>query len=119
MAVTDQRARLDTLSPEKRALVERSLKRRLEAARQVAAIPRRTDLGPAPLSFSQQRMWFLDQWEPGSFTHNGARAFRLTGRIDVSALERALVQIVERHEVLRTVYFLQDREPRQHAIDEW
>jgi hypothetical protein len=119
MALTDRKARLETLSPEKRALVERSLKRRLEAARQVAAIPRRTDLGPAPLSFSQQRMWFLDQWEPGSFTHNGARAFRLTGPIDVNALERALVRIVERHEVLRTVYFLQDREPRQRALDEW
>jgi hypothetical protein len=119
MVVTDPRPRLDALSPEKRALVERSLKRRREAARNVAPIPRRTESGPAPLSFSQQRMWFLDQWEPGSFTHNGARAFRLTGPIDVSALERALVRIVQRHEVLRTVYILQNREPRQRALEEW
>jgi len=119
MAVTDLNARLDTLSPEKRALVERSLKRRLEAARNSAPIPRRTESGPAPLSFSQQRMWFLDQWEPGSFTHNGARAFRLTGPIDAGALERALVRIVQRHEVLRTVYALQGREPRQQVLDDW
>jgi hypothetical protein len=119
VAVSDLNARLETLSPEKRALVERSLQRRREAAQRSAQIPRRVDKGPAPLSFSQQRMWFLEQWEPGGFAQNGARAFRLHGRVDIPALERALAALVERHEILRTVYFLKDREPRQLALDDW
>jgi hypothetical protein len=117
--MSDLSARLQTLSPEKRALVERSLKRRREAAQGAAQIPRRADGGPAPLSFSQQRMWFLEQWEPGGFTHNGARAFRLRGDVDTAALERAFVAMVERHEILRTVYFVENREPRQRVLEEW
>jgi len=119
MAVSDLSARLETLSPEKRALLERSLERRREAAAGIAEIPRRGDDGPAPLSFSQQRMWFLEQWEPGGFAQNGARAFRLRGDLEPGALERALVAMAERHEILRTVYFLAGREPRQRPLDDW
>ena len=117
--MSDLKERLATLAPDKRAAVEQSLKRRLEAARQLAPIPRREDQGPAPLSFPQQRIWFLEQWEPGSFTHNGTRAFRLKGQLDTSALERALTAIVDRHEVLRTVYVLEQREPVQRLLEEW
>jgi Condensation domain len=91
------------LSPAKRALLERALLRRSEAERAKTTIPRRTDGGPAPLSFAQQRMWFLEQWEPGSPTFNGARALRLRGPLDTDALERSLRAIVARHESLRTV----------------
>jgi Condensation domain len=119
MVVSDLSARLETLSPEKRALVERSLKARRAAAADSARIPRRDDDGPAPLSFAQQRMWFLEQWEPGGFTHNGARAFRLEGELDASALDKALVEMVERHEALRTVYLVERREPRQQVLQEW
>jgi hypothetical protein len=109
--------RLDRLSPEKRALVERALERgRVQAGE---GIKPRTGTDPAPLSFSQQRIWFLEQWEPGAPTHNGARAFRLEGRLDVAALQHALEQIVQRHEVLRTVYVVQGREPRQVLLDTW
>lgn len=119
MAVSDLGARLETLSPEKRALVERSLELRRAAAAVSAQIPRRPEAGPAPLSFAQQRMWFLEQWEPGSFTHNGARAFRLRGRVDADALERSLAAMVDRHEALRTVYRVDGREPRQHVLEDW
>jgi hypothetical protein len=91
------------LSPAKRALLERELLRRGQAERAKVTIPHRPDARPAPLSFSQQRMWFLEQWEPGSPTFNGARALRLRGRLDRDALERSLRAIVERHESLRTV----------------
>jgi hypothetical protein len=64
-------------------------------------------------------MWFLDQWEPGAPTLNGARAIQIRGRLDVEALQRALGLVVERHESLRTVFQLHGREPRQVLLDEW
>ena len=74
------------LSQAKRALLERALRQRRQAAGAATAIPRRQSEGPAPPSFSQQRMWFLQQWEPESPAFNGARAFRLRGPLDVDAL---------------------------------
>jgi hypothetical protein len=93
----------EPLSAAKRALLERALLRRREAAGASTTIPRRGTAGPAPLSFAQQRMWFLEQWEPGAPTFNGARAFRLRGALDRDALERSLRAVIARHESLRTV----------------
>ncbi|HEX2081842.1 MAG TPA: amino acid adenylation domain-containing protein, partial [Longimicrobium sp.] len=59
---------------------------------------------PLPLSFAQERLWFLDRMEPGSTTYNTDWPFRLSGALDVPALERALGEIVRRHEVLRTTF---------------
>jgi hypothetical protein len=64
-------------------------------------------------------MWFLDQWEPGAPTQNGARAIRFSGDLDVAALEQALATVVERHESLRTVYTAERGEPLQVALEEW
>jgi amino acid adenylation domain-containing protein len=58
--------------------------------------------GQLPLSFAQEGLWFLDQLEPQSSTYNESSAVRLGGSLDVKALEKALNQIVARHEVLRT-----------------
>ena len=66
-----------------------------------------------PLSFSQQRLWFIDQLEPGSFIYNVPRVLRLRGKLNADALQRALQTIVERHEVLRTNYVTRDGEPVQ------
>ena len=67
-------------------------------------IPRAEQDGPLPLSFAQERLWFLDRLEPGRSTYNLANALRLTGRLDATALARALAGVVERHSVLRTTY---------------
>jgi hypothetical protein len=71
-----------------------------------------------PTSFAQQRLWFLDQLEPGSASYNMPAAVRLVGALDVSALERALNEIVRRHEVLRTTFGSEDGIPFQVIASE-
>ena len=66
-----------------------------------------------PLSFSQQRLWFLDQYEPNSSVYNVPSALRLRGCLNVAALERSLDEIVRRHESLRTTFSLVDGEAVQ------
>ncbi|WP_049649275.1 non-ribosomal peptide synthetase, partial [Kitasatospora sp. MY 5-36] len=69
-----------------------------------------------PLSSAQRRLWFLNRLEPGSAAYNMAFAVRLSGALDVTALEAALADLVERHEVLRTVFPETDGEPRQEVL---
>ncbi len=59
---------------------------------------------PLPLSFAQQRLWFIEQLEPGNPAYNVPSVLRLRGTLDVRALERALGELVRRHEALRTVF---------------
>src|SRR6516162_1676562 len=71
---------------------------------------------PAPLSFAQQRLWFLDQLEPNSPLYNIGVVARLTGALHPEALGRALNTIVTRHEALRTRFICPNETPEQ-AID--
>jgi amino acid adenylation domain-containing protein len=69
--------------------------------------------GDVPLSFAQQRLWFLDQFEPGSVVYNIPAAARLTGPLKVTVLERSLNEIVRRHDVLRATFPTVDGQPYQ------
>ncbi|WP_414578855.1 condensation domain-containing protein, partial [Anabaena sp. CCY 9402-a] len=62
------------------------------------------DNGNLPLSWSQQRLWFLYQMEGASATYNMPAAVQMTGVLDISALEQALQEVIRRHEVLRTSF---------------
>ncbi|HEU4435170.1 MAG TPA: amino acid adenylation domain-containing protein, partial [Pyrinomonadaceae bacterium] len=66
-----------------------------------------------PLSFAQQRLWFLDQLQPNSAFYNLPAAVRLTGNLNVTALEQSFNEIVRRHEALRTTFTSQDGTPLQ------
>ncbi len=73
--------------------------------------------GPMPASFPQQRLWFLDQLEPGRASYNIPAAVRLRGQLDFSALERGLNEVIRRHEVLRTTLVPESGIPRQIIAD--
>ena len=77
---------------EKRALLERRLRQKAEQPK------------TAPLSFAQERLWFLDQLVPGSSVYNITRAITLDGPLDPAALARAASGVVRRHEALRTTF---------------
>src|SRR5918996_1591257 len=101
------------LTPEQRALL--ILRMRQKAARSAQAfelrpVPRDREL---PLSFAQQRLWFMDQWQPRNPAYNITSATRLTGRLDLPALRWAMDEIVRRHESLRTSFELVDGQPVQ------
>jgi len=100
--------RLASLSPAKRALLELKLQQGRGGGAGNAAIPRRANRNSAPLSFAQQRLWFLNQLEPESSAYNERSALQLDGPLDINALRGTLNAIVERHEVLRTTYGMTD-----------
>jgi amino acid adenylation domain-containing protein len=76
----------------------------------IVPVPRQGDL---PLSFAQQRLWFLDQLDPENAAYNLPAAMRLSGEISVDLLERVFTEVVRRHEVLRTTFSSLDGKPAQ------
>ncbi|HXW00018.1 MAG TPA: condensation domain-containing protein, partial [Anaerolineae bacterium] len=74
----------------------------------IQPIPRQE---PLPLSFGQQRFWFFEQLEPNNFAYNEALAFRLTGQLNIAALEASFREIIRRHELLRTTFITIDGQP--------
>lgn len=87
------------------------LARRSADTRPVPAIEKRSGSGPAPVSFSQRRMWLLQQLEPGGSAYNMAMTVRLKGPLKRDHLFAALDRMVRRHEAFRTVFSMDDREP--------
>ena len=79
---------------------------------QQPVLPRASDIR-LPLSFAQQRLWLLDQLEPGNALYNMPSIVRLRGHLDAVILERCLTEIVRRHEVLRTRFDVAEEEPVQ------
>ncbi|KPV60118.1 tyrocidine synthetase [Paenibacillus sp. A3] len=102
--------RIQSLTPEQRALFEQRLKQKNLNAQQLspnpaaAAIPRRNHTDPSPLSFDQERLWFFNRMHPESHAYNVYGAARLRGKLHHGALEYGINEIVKRHEAWRTVF---------------
>jgi amino acid adenylation domain-containing protein/non-ribosomal peptide synthase protein (TIGR01720 family) len=111
-------------TPTAKALARRieDLKSGRENAPEAPALGRTLRVGPnhnrAALSFAQQRLWFLEQLEPGNAVYNIPGAVMLEGNLNLDSLERVINEIFRRHEVLRTRFEIVDSEPAQ-VIDEW
>ncbi len=84
-----------------------------KAAPPLVPVPRDGDL---PLSFAQERLWFLDQLQPGSPVYNMPVALRLLGGLSVSGLQESLSELVRRHESLRTVFVQAEGQPVQRVL---
>ncbi|HYN92488.1 MAG TPA: amino acid adenylation domain-containing protein, partial [Pilimelia sp.] len=100
---SEQQSRIAALPPHMQEL----LRQRLAGSRPTApapGIPRAPRGGPLPLSFSQQRLWFLDEFAPGTAEYNSALALRLHGPLDRGALTGAVRALATRHESLRTTF---------------
>src|SRR5512145_1947941 len=105
--------RLAALSPEKRALLERRLQQKEQAQVRPVIMPIARSASTFPLSFAQERLWFLDQLSPGSPLYNVPTALRYTGPLNEQAIVHALTEIVRRHESLRTVFAVEGERPVQ------
>ncbi|SEN18984.1 amino acid adenylation domain-containing protein [Stigmatella aurantiaca] len=102
--MSDVRRRLENLSPEKRELLLRKLQAEAKAAESRDTIPVRDLTRAAPLSFAQQRLWFIDRLQPGLALYNLPIVLRVEGQLDVTALDRSLQLLLSRHDVLRTTF---------------
>ena len=87
----DLSERLAALSPEQRALFELKLKRKGLDPVKTQPIPRRSQANFCPLSFGQQRLWFLDQLTPGSWAYNISTAVLLSGTLDLELSAQSAV----------------------------
>ncbi|MEP7308964.1 MAG: amino acid adenylation domain-containing protein [Acidobacteriota bacterium] len=108
--------RIAGLSPAKRALLELMAARRQGPG--TAGIPRRADPNQAPLSFAQERVWFLEQLEPGTMVYHLPLALRVAGLFDPSWIARGLAVLTARHEALRTTIGEEGGRPLQRVAPE-
>jgi amino acid adenylation domain-containing protein len=116
MSSVDLAARLARLSPEQRAQLLQRLRQAPAAGSPPLPplIPRPADAGALPLSFAQQRLWFLAQLDPEDTSYHICRTLELRGPLQVAVLEAALEALVHRHEALRTTFPSVDDQPTQH-----
>ena len=105
-------------SPTIRQLAEKVMQNRSDAEGALLPPMHKADRNSElPLSFAQQRLWFLDQLDKGSPVYNMPYALHLQGELNRQALQLALNEIVRRHEVLRTSFELVDGIPKQKIAD--
>lgn len=105
--------RSSKLSPAQQALLKQWLNSQASEHMPIQRIPRRSIQGPVPLSFAQQRLWFIHQLEPDNSAYVIPLVLRLTGPLNIRALEKSIYTIIERHEILRTTFAVVDDHPVQ------
>src|SRR5215208_3499396 len=132
--MSDQPNTSSGMSPqEKRSLLEKLLKEKAakasnEQVAQPASVFASTPYVPIPsvdreakyfpLSSAQQRLWLLDQFEPGNPIYNISLLLRFKGCLNTAALEKSLLEIGKRHEILRVNFTTKDEKPVQFLVDD-
>jgi amino acid adenylation domain-containing protein len=111
--MSDIAKQISGLSVEKRQLLEQYLKTAGLNLSNSVILPRSRDTNRFPLSFAQQRLWFLDQLEPNTSIYNIPDTHYFEGPLNLDALERSLTEVVRRHEILRTTFESPKGEPVQ------
>lgn len=101
----DLSSKISNLSVVKRTLLEKRLQQHTKASlASNFSIPQRDKSIPAPLSFMQERLWFLHQLDPELNAYNESSTYSLRGKLEVNALRHSFEVVIARHEILRTVY---------------
>jgi amino acid adenylation domain-containing protein len=111
--MSDIAKQITGLSVEKRQLLERYLKTAGLNLSRTVILPQSRETNKFPLSFAQQRLWFLDQLEPNSAVYNIPDMQQFSGPLNLAALERSMSELIRRHESLRTTFQSIDGEPVQ------
>jgi amino acid adenylation domain-containing protein len=111
--MTNLTDRITQLSPQKREILLRKLQSNQEETIIPTIQPQGRDTNIFPLSFSQERLWFLYQLEPDNPFYNQPTALRLTGELKISVLAQSLKEIIRRHEILRTNFTIIAGKPAQ------
>lgn len=115
--MSDINKQIQELSADKRALLARKLiNQKKEENHSIPKLQRNDGINDFPLSFVQQRLWFLSQFEKEAATYNGALAIRLKGELNIPVLQKSLDFFIDRHEVLRTVYTVINDQPVQRIL---
>lgn len=109
--MSSQTARIAELSKEKQELLLKRIKEKSVFVNQ--GISKRTVFSPCPLSFAQERLWFLVQMESDNPFYNMAGVVQLLGNLNIPVLEQALNEVVRRHEVLRTSFVMFENKAQQ------
>ena len=107
--------RIAALSPEKRAIFEQKLKQ--INSPQKPTITKRTDLNSSPLSFAQERLWFLHQLDPSNAAYHIPIAWHFTGQLNLQKLHDSINLIIQRHEALRTRFPTKEGKPYQDILN--
>src|SRR5579885_334337 len=111
--MSDSARRMTKLTGERRLLLQALLEKKGIASAAKHTIERANRAEPAPLSFAQKRMWFLDQLQPDSAFYTMFEAFHLQGLLSFAALEQSYNELLKRHNILRTRFVVIDEEPVQ------
>ena len=108
---------MSELTSDRRALLDLLLKEEGFSKPSQTKIPRRPDDESVSLSFAQERLWYLEQLDPGTSVYNFPLAFRLEGPVDAESLDRAFKEVINRHEMLRTTFSTVEGKPVQVIAD--
>lgn len=111
--MSDLTSRIAELSPERRQLLLQRLQKEKSRSTRPPIVSQGREQFIFPLSFAQERMWFLYQWEPENPAYIIPLALRASGSLNIQAFIQSIQEIVRRHEVLRTRYTFIDEQPMQ------